>query len=58
MSTKDITIADLVRQIDECHERIGTLERERDRLTRDLVAAQAQLDTANAKVFHHERRGW
>lgn len=55
---KDITIAGLVRQIDELHERIGTLTAERDRLTRELVAAQAQRDDANARVFYYQRIGW
>jgi uncharacterized small protein (DUF1192 family) len=55
---KDMTIAGLVRQIDENRERIGTLTAENARLTRDLVAAEAQRDDANAKVFHHTRRGW
>jgi hypothetical protein len=35
---KDVTIARLVCQIDKCHERIKTLEAERDRLKQDVTA--------------------
>jgi uncharacterized small protein (DUF1192 family) len=48
----------LVRQIDENRERIGTLEAENARLTRDLAAARASRDDLAAKVFHATRRGW
>ena len=55
---KDITIAGLVRQIDEANERIGTLKAEVCRLQGELVAVQAQRDDFAAKVFHATRRGW
>jgi hypothetical protein len=60
MSTEanSVTIARMVRQIDENTERIRTLTADNARLTRELVAAQAQRDDAQAKVFHYERRGW
>ena len=55
---KDITIAGLVRLIDENGERIRTLEAENARLTGDLEMARSQRDTANGKVSQYERRGW
>jgi chromosome segregation ATPase len=55
---KDVAIASLVRQIDQCNERMRTLEAQRDSLQRDLAAAQIQRDTAQSQVSHHNRRGW
>lgn len=63
--SKDMTIAGLVRQIDENKDRIGTLTAENARLQNELVEALAQRDAARAvrddlaaKVFHATRRGW
>jgi uncharacterized small protein (DUF1192 family) len=54
----ELTIAGIVRRIDEANERIGTLAAEVRRLQAELVAIQAQRDDAQAKVFHYQRIGW
>lgn len=63
--SKDVTIAALVRQIDENNERLGALESENARLRDALVETLAQRDAARAvrddlatKVAHANRKGW
>jgi hypothetical protein len=56
--TEQEAIDMLVAQLSANSERIRTLEADNARLTRDLVAAQIQRDTAQAQVCHNTLRGW